>query len=179
MLGIPLEVVTVEADESIGQGEAPDVYVERVAALKHALVRKELSRRAIDHRGVLTADTVVALGEKILTKPTSKEQAREMIGELTGRSHRVLSCYVISDASGEKQVKRTVETEVVMRTASTRELDAYARGGEGLDKAGGYGIQGQASLFVLAVHGSYHNVVGLPVGQVSVDLAELGIWEFS
>lgn len=175
---LPLVVQGADVDERVHRGEKPEDYVIRVTKLK--LKEGTRLRQALHPlpAAVLVADTTVALEGRIFGKPRDQEEAREMIGALSGRTHRVLTAYGIS-SDHEVEIVRCVVTEVSLRPASDAELDAYARSGDGLDKAGAYGIQGRASFLVERITGSYSAVVGLPVCEVLLDLQRLGLWDIA
>jgi septum formation protein len=170
-LGLDFAVRPVDLDESVEEGEAPSPYVERLARAKAAALCRpgEL---------VLAADTTVAVGDRILGKPTSREDSAVMLTELSGRKHRVFSGIAIARRRApDAQVE--VLAEVVVTGVRFTQLSAamvrwYVDSGEGTDKAGAYGIQGLASLFVESVDGSYLNVVGLPLPQLERLVGRLG-----
>lgn len=121
---------------------------------------------------VIAADTLVALGEKILTKPTSPTEALEGLKALAGKEHRVLTGLTLAIGGGE--IRRTcTTTRVWFRKITDGELLAYCNTPEPYDKAGGYGIQGLGSLFVERIEGSYSNVIGLPIETLVRELAAL------
>jgi septum formation protein len=173
---VPLAVQGVDVDERVLAGETPEDYVLRVTRLKLNEGRRLRQTLSPVPAAVLVADTTVALDGRIFGKPRDQEEAREMIGALSGRTHRVLTAYGISSEQEEGLV-RCVATQVTLRPASDDELDAYALTLEGLDKAGAYGIQGRASFLVESITGSYSAVVGLPVCEVLLDLKHLGLWD--
>ena len=116
-------------------------------------------------RLTLGADTVVVIGERVLGKPVSAADAREMLCALSGRQHRVLTAVALT-IGGEILAEDIVTTEVSFRELSEREIGEYVATGEPMDKAGAYGIQGRGALLVRQVHGCYFNVVGLPLARV-------------
>lgn len=113
---------------------------------------------------VLAADTVVAVDGEILGKPHSTEEAQQMLCRLSGRSHTV--CTGITIANRTKSVTAVEEAAVHMRPILPKEIDAYIATGDPMDKAGAYGIQGKAGLFVTGIVGDYFTIVGLPVCRV-------------
>lgn len=117
---------------------------------------------------VIGADTVVALDGKILGKPKSKENAKEMLRFLSGRTHSVFTGVTL--ASGKKTKTFAVETKVKFFELTNEEIDAYIKTKEPFDKAGAYGIQGYGSLLVEKIDGDYFNVVGLPVSTLAREL---------
>jgi|PlaIllAssembly_1097288.scaffolds.fasta_scaffold120129_3 septum formation protein len=157
--GYAFDVEPARVDESELAGEPPRAYVLRVAALKARAI-------AARHPGdtVLAADTTVVIDGRMLAKPSDDDDARRMLGLLSGRTHDVLTGVVL--VRGGRESSAVVDTRVRFRTVSPAEIDWYVASGEPRDKAGAYGVQGLASRFVEAVEGSYSNVVGLPVGAV-------------
>ena len=122
---------------------------------------------------ILAADTVVVLDDQILGKPKDAEDAMKMLTALSGRSHLVLTGVTV--IAGGKTTCLCEETEVVFRTLSQEEIRAYVATGEPMDKAGAYGIQGYAAMFISAIRGDYYNVMGLPVCRTALALREAGI----
>ena len=157
--GYAFDVEPAHVDESGLAGEAPRAYVLRVAALKARAV-------AASHPDdlVLAADTTVVIDGLMLAKPSDDDDARRMLGLLSGRTHDVLTGVVLVCAGRESSA--VADTRVRFRPLTRAEIDWYVASGEPHDKAGAYGVQGLASRFVEAVDGSYSNVVGLPVGAV-------------
>ena len=163
----PAAVDAAEIDETPAAGELPAAYAKRMALEKLRAV-------AARHPGafVLAADTVVAVGRRILPKPADAAEARRCLRLLSGRSHRVLGAVAVS--AGERIVQRLVTTRVKFRRLHRGELEAYLASGEWQGKAGGYAIQGRAAAFVPAIQGSYPNVVGLPLCETLALLEGLG-----
>ena len=122
---------------------------------------------------VITADTMVFLDDQRLGKPHDEAEALSMLTALSGRKHKV--CTSVTVRQGEKALTRTQSTDVYFREASRQELLAYIRGGEPMDKAGAYGVQGQGALLVERIDGDFFNVMGLPVVLLSRMLAEFGV----
>ena len=167
--GFEFEVYPVDVDESPLPGELPKAHVERLAALKAQMARHRFG----DHL-ILAGDTVVALGDAILGKPAHAEQAREMLRQLSGQNHRVLSAYHLLDTASGGFCARTVETDVIFRELSDSWLDYYTALPECLDKAGAYGIQGIGGTMVQEIRGSYTTVVGFPMEAIFWDLVSQG-----
>ena len=119
---------------------------------------------------IICADTVVSLEGKILGKPGDIEDAKEMIRSLSGKTHSVITGYTVTD--GERTVSGYVETKVVMRPLFDDEIEAYVEKKRPLDKAGAYGIQEAAGMFVSEIVGDYYNVVGLPLCEIAKILRE-------
>ena len=166
-LGLSFEVQSAAVDESMRSAETPDRYVKRLAALKASAV----ASRAPD-AVTLGADTAVVVAGEALGKPESPDDARRMLRLLSGRSHLVLTAVALEGAHRDACL---VETRVDFRGLSAREIDWYVGTGEPMDKAGGYGAQGIGSFLIRAVHGSYSNVVGLPLAETVSLLAEAGV----
>jgi len=159
--GIDVDVQPANVDEDVRTGEAPEIYVHRVAEAKGRAISEQAPGRY-----VLAADTEVIVDRRILGKPASPEDAARMLRMLSGRSHQVMSAVCLMK-DGEPVVPTEVETSVVeFAGLSPAEIAWYVSSGESMDKAGGYGIQGLASRFVTRIAGSYTNVVGLPIALV-------------
>ena len=122
---------------------------------------------------IITADTMVFLDDKRLGKPHGEEEALAMLTALAGRHHTV--CTGVTVRRGETVLTRAQATDVYFRPASQAELRAYIRGGEPMDKAGAYGVQGQGALLVERIDGDFFNVMGLPVLLLSRMLAQVGV----
>jgi septum formation protein len=123
---------------------------------------------------LLSADTVVVLGDRILGKPANKVESAEYLRQLSGRKHRVITAVCLWDLDSGLVKKSYDQTWVTFRKLNDQEIESYAASGEGLDKAGGYGIQGAASSFVANVEGAMDTVVGLPVSLVERLMKENG-----
>jgi septum formation protein len=144
-------------DETPGPAEAPRAYALRMALDKLAAV-------APRHPGklVLAADSVVAVGRRILPKAETEKEARACLALMSGRRHKVLGGVAVGVAGGKVRT-RLVETAVRFRRLEASDIEAYIASGEWQGKAGGYAIQGRAAAFVSFISGSYSNVVGLPL----------------
>lgn len=172
-LGIPHRVRAPEVPEDAEPGELPEPYLVRVVKAKLA---RACELAPAESACVLVADTTVVLGERILGKPSGPPEALELLRQLAGRTHRVLTRYAVGGrGAAEARFARTVETLVSLRAASVDELERYAASGEGLDKAGAYAAQGLGAFLVERVEGSYTNVVGLPLCELVVDLRTAGL----
>jgi septum formation protein len=169
LAGVPLEVIPGQTDETFLPGETPETHVSRLARAKAMEVGAKYPRR-----WVLGADTVVVLENRVLGKPEDRQEAEEMLAGLSGREHTVLTGYCLRRASPAKIRERTVATRVVFKILSLEEIRSYIATGEPFDKAGAYAIQGKAAFMVREIHGSYTNVVGLPLCEVVEDLAAVG-----
>jgi septum formation protein len=123
---------------------------------------------------VLAADTAVVLDDKVLGKPVDALDAAAMLEQLSGRSHRVLTAIALKAGEADAET-RLAESEVRFRATTAAERRAYCATGEPLDKAGGYGIQGRAAVFVEHLRGSYSAVVGLPLFETTALLSRHGV----
>ncbi len=170
-LGLTFEVSAVDADESERPGEAPDDYLVRVVAAKLTLAAERARGLGLD--AVVVADTTVVLDHRMLAKPSDRADNRAMVAALAGREHEVKTRFAVRGPLGDDA--RTVTTRVRFRALTDAEIDGYAASGEGLDKAGGYAIQGLGSFMVEAIVGSYSAVVGLPACEVAQALVTTGV----
>jgi septum formation protein len=156
---VPDKVVPADIDESVPKGELPRDHALRLASEKAEAVAK-------NHPGalVLAADTVVAVGRRILPKVEDEATLRACMKLLSGRRHRVLTGVALT-APGQALRTRIVETMIAMKRLSDEEIDFYAGHGEWRGKAGGYALQGYGEVYVRYIAGSYSNVVGLPLAE--------------
>jgi septum formation protein len=150
-----------EIDESHHAGETPEVYVQRVALAKAEHAERMLGWRRQAHRLVLAADTTLDLDGEVIGKPRDENDAIAILGRLSGKTHRVLTAVVIGD--GERAERGVSISEVRFRTLDADEIKRYVRSGEPMDKAGAYGIQGKAAMFIEEIRGSHSGIVGLPL----------------
>ncbi len=171
-IGLPIEVLPSDVDESGVTAESPRALALKLASLKAVDVAAQLDPPAL----VIGADTVVALGEEIFGKPTDRSDAERMLRTLRGQTHRVISAVAVAAAEGGCQID-AAETAVTMRAFSDAEIAAYLDTGEPMDKAGAYAIQGHGGALVATHEGCLCNVVGLPLIrllrllQTSLDLS--------
>jgi septum formation protein len=160
--GIPVVVMPADIDETPLAGELPEPHARRLARAKAASVEGRLPPPAPP---VLAADTIViSPSGSIFGKPRDANDARRMLAELSGRTHRVTTAFCLS--AGGCVREDAVSTEVEFRAMTETEIDGYLASDEWRDKAGAYAVQGLAGAFVRAVRGSYTNVVGLPLCEV-------------
>lgn len=134
-------------------------------------------RKSTEEQGFLflAADTVVVLGDQILGKPKDEIEARSFLRRLSGRSHSVITAISLVDGVSGKETQAHAITEVKFKELTDQQITDYIKTGEPFDKAGGYGIQGEAAGFVERVEGPYDNVVGLPMVQVRSAISEMGL----
>ncbi|HUX06075.1 MAG TPA: Maf family protein [Acidobacteriota bacterium] len=164
-IGVKFTVRPVAVDEIPLIGEEP-----RDFALRMAMEKAERGRKGEDEL-VIGCDTVVVVDGTILGKPRDAGEARTMLKLLSGRSHSVITAVALA---GERNTADFAETVVEFDPMDEGMIDWYVRTGEPMDKAGAYGIQGLAALFVRRIEGPYDNIVGLPVNLLAHLLAELG-----
>ncbi|MFQ5955580.1 MAG: Maf family protein [Kiloniellales bacterium] len=165
---VPDIVDPAMVDEAPRPSDRPAELAGRLAAAKAAAV-------AARHPDcfVLAADTVVALGRRVLPKAEDEATARRCLMRLSGRRHRVHGAVVVH-APGGRSARRLIETVVTFKRLEAVEIDAYLAANEWRGKAGGYAIQGRAAAFVRRINGSYSNVVGLPLYETVALLKGLG-----
>ncbi len=171
-IGVRFAVVSADVDEVRGIGETPEHYVCRAALDKASAVSQP--PLSATPRPILAADTAVVLEDRVMGKPVSREDALEMLGRLSGRTHRVLSGLALIAADGTESSALS-ESLVRFRLIGSDEAAAYWDSGEPIDKAGGYGIQGLGALFVAELRGSYSGVMGLPLFETARLLEHAGI----
>jgi septum formation protein len=161
-------------DESARRGEMPRAYAARLARAKAEAARDQIANdKDIAGAYVLAADTAVAVGRRILMKPSNIEEAANCLQLLSGRAHRVLTsvCLITPD---DRVRHKMVDTRVRFKHLSREEIEAYIASREWRGKAGGYAIQGCAAAFIPWIAGSYSNVVGLPLSETAQLLAGRG-----
>ena len=156
--GYVFDIISPDADEVSGGLSPAELTVENSKRKAEAALREA--------DGIIVcADTVVALEDEILGKPKTEEKARLMLSALSGKAHSVITGYTVTD--GKRTVSGYVKTAVHMRDILPDEIDAYVALCRPLDKAGAYGIQEAAGMFVSKIDGDYYNVVGLPLCEIS------------
>lgn len=165
-LGLAFETAPSDVDETALEGETPAAMVDRLSRDKARACRDGREDDAL----VIAADTTVVVDGAMLAKPADEAENAAFLKRLQGRDHHVLTGHTL--ARGARQETRVVDTLVRFRALDDEEIGRYVASGEGLDKAGGYAIQGRGSALVASIEGCYFNVVGLSV-PVVVDLARL------
>ena len=164
-----------EVDESALAGEGAEAYVERVARAKAEHGLNLLVERRLPLRPILAADTTLEFAGEIIGKPADEADAAAILRRLSGNTHRVLTGVAVSHEGRTEYVLSV--SEVRFREIDDEEIRHYVRSGEPMDKAGAYGIQGRAGLFVAHLAGSYTGVMGLPVCETGELLKQFG-WRF-
>ena len=159
--GLSFEVIPSQFDESTIDRASPEEYV-RILAESKAMEVSDSHPEA----WVIGADTLVSIDERLLGKPSSDDEARAMLRQLSNRTHQVYTGYCIRCAARKRQHSETVKTDVRFKRLSDDEIEWYIHTREPFDKAGAYAIQGLGTFLVKRINGSYTNVVGLPVCEV-------------
>jgi len=160
-IGVEFELAPSQVQERPHADEAPPDYITRLARAKViAVARKRESGL------VIGADTIVVLDGRVLGKPRDEDDAEEMLRQLSGRWHAVMTGVALYDIATRREVADYDKTLVRFAQLTDKEIEWYSRSGEPMDKAGGYAIQGHGSLFVEEIAGNYFNVVGLPIPLV-------------
>lgn len=168
-LGLSFEIRPAVGEEHPEPGLSGAETAKRLSRAKCL----EIAAGAAPEDVIIAADTVVVLDGTILGKPKDEADAKRMLTALSGRTHWVYTG--VTAARGERLLSEAEGTEVRFRALTEREIDAYIATGEPMDKAGAYGIQGRASLFVEGIDGDYFNVVGLPLCKLGQMLKELDV----
>ncbi|MGX1097223.1 Maf-like protein [Amorphus sp. MBR-141] len=171
---VPDHLAPSDVDETQGDGEAPAALAQRLARTKaEEAFERARTDKEVGPAFILAADTVVAVGRRILPKAETLAEAESCLDLLSGRGHRVFTGICLITPKGRQRLK-AVETRVRFKRLSRQEIQAYLASGEWRGKAGGYAIQGLAAAFVTKLVGSYSNVVGLPLFETSALLTGEG-----
>lgn len=162
-------IIPADIDESARKNELPRVYARRMAAEKAAVIAAQHPESA-----VLSGDTVVAAGRRILPKAESEADARMCLDLISGRRHLVLSAVTLM-LPGGRALHRLSESIVTFKRLHADEMEAYIAGGEWQGKAGGYAIQGSAEALIRSISGSYSGIMGLPLYETRSMLLSAGL----
>jgi len=162
-------VLSVDVDESRFENEAAVDYVQRVAVAKAQAGWDSLSQA--DKKPVLGSDTSVVLAGDVLGKPSSEGNAREMLQRLSGQCHQVMTAVAI--VTVDKVWLELNTSSVTFAPLSQEDIDWYLSTQEGVDKAGGYAVQGLAALFIERIEGSYSGIMGLPLRETGLLLTQV------
>ena len=162
-----------EALESVLKNEAPATYVKRVTELKLDAALARMKLRKLQPAPILCSDTTVALGRTIYGKPDDEKDARRMLAELSGATHRVLTAVAVQ--SGRRRFAALSTSRVSFEAMSAAQIRAYVATGEPMGKAGAYAIQGKVAMHMTAINGSYSGIMGLPLRETAVLLRSAGI----
>ena len=166
LMGIKFSACAADIDEKIDEHLPIEQEISRIS-------RQKAEAIGDDENIIISADTVVVLGNTVMGKPKREEHAREMLSSLSGKTHRVITAVTVR--KGDKIRTKAITTEIVFRKLSDREIDSYVESGSPMDKAGAYGIQEKAATFVEEIRGDYFSVVGLPVCTLATMLLEFGV----
>lgn len=169
-IGLEFDVRPSNVPEVHQEGEAPEEYVARLSRDKaHALAAQ------FPNDWVIAADTTVYLEEQLLEKPIDTADAERMLATIAGRTHIVYTGVTLENVSRDWRETRVAESEVRMLPLSSEDIAWYVKTGEPLDKAGAYAVQGIGAMFIESIHGSYTNVVGLPLATLFQMLRKAGL----
>jgi len=177
-LGVKFELLLPDASEDaealevVRPNEKPRTYVQRVTALKLEAALQRLKNRGLPPAPVLCSDTTVAIGNTIFAKPDNAEHAKEMLRQLSGQTHRVLTA--VSIGTMRKQSRALSISQVRFADLSKQDIDRYVASQEPLGKAGSYAIQGKAAAFISHISGNYSGIMGLPMFETAHLLREFG-----
>ena len=169
-IGLEFDVMPSDIPEVHQPGESPEEYVARLSRDKAAAI-------AANHPDawIIAADTTVLLGEELLEKPADDDDAKRMLATIAGKTHIVYSGVTLQNVARGWRDTRVAESEVRMLPLDERDIAWYVSTGEPLDKAGAYAVQGIGAMFIDSIHGSYTNVVGLPLALLFQMLRRAGI----
>jgi len=160
-----------DVEEMSMPSEKPDLYVERMARAKAEAGWRRMLQRNLPQSSVLAADTTVALDGRIYGKPANRQEAAQMLEQLSGHTHEVLTAVALKHEDWLQSALS--RSEVRFKKLSAREIEQYVASGEADDKAGAYAIQGRAARFIVELRGSYSGVMGLPLYETSELLEKL------
>ena len=168
-IGLEFEVIPSNYDEKLGNDNFTYEKIENLALNKAKDVEARIGEDAL----IIAADTVVVLHGKILGKPHTKQEAREMISALSGRIHEVITAIAMIDKASQKTIVHSNTTKVKFRKISEEEVERYISTDEPYDKAGGYAAQGLAAIFIEKIDGCFNNVVGISLFEVDKMLKKM------
>ncbi|MGC9975115.1 MAG: Maf family protein [Syntrophales bacterium] len=174
LLGLHFEVMPSNVDETFIKGETPRDHVLRLSEDK-----VQIASALHPEAWVMGADTIVVINGDVLGKPRMPDEAREMLGKLSGQIHTVFTGFTITRKNADILVRDAVESSVLFREIPEDEMTWYIRSREPYDKAGGYAVQGMGAFFIKEIHGSYTNVMGLPLCEVVDVLKSIGAIDFT
>ena len=170
---LPDDNEDAEALEIALKNEAPSAYVARVTGLKLDAAVARMQRRKLKPAPILCSDTTVALSRTIYGKPEDSSDAKRMLAELSGRTHRVLTAVAIQ--SGRKRFDALSTSKVTFEAMTAKQIGAYVATQEPLGKAGAYAVQGRAAVHITRIDGSYSGIMGLPIRETALLLKAAGL----
>jgi septum formation protein len=169
-IGLTFEVMPSDVPEVHQPGESPEEYVARLSRDKAAAIAAKYS-----DAWIIAADTTVLLGDELLEKPAGESDARRMLATIAGKTHIVYTGVTLQNTARGWHETRVAESEVRMLPLDADDIAWYVSTGEPLDKAGAYAVQGVGGMFIDSIHGSYTNVVGLPLALLFQMLRRAGV----
>lgn len=168
-IGISFKAFSVDLEEEFFDGESPVNTVKRLS-----LYKMEFAKKKIKSGIIITADTVVALDNKLLGKPETPEDAVKMLKTLSGKTHKVYTGYTIYNSEKDSSLTDYEKTLVTFNELNDNDIEEYVASGSPMDKAGAYGIQDDfGAVFVKKINGCYYNVVGFPLSKFYASLKEI------
>jgi septum formation protein len=170
-MGFNFDIIPSDIDENIDDNLFSYEIIEKLAVEKAQNIAEQIDYSAI----IIGSDTVVVIDNKVLGKPKDKADAENMLKNLSGRIHNVVTAIAIIDSETKKIVVESLTSKVKFRELSETEIKNYVNTNEPMDKAGAYGIQGKASIFVEYIEGCYNNIVGLSTYKLDLMLKEFKI----
>lgn len=169
-IGLQFKIDTHRQEDPEVAVQEPEDIVKEISLKKAKSVAKYYPDAII-----IAADTIGVIGNRIIGKPHSEKEAREILSLLSGKAHTVITGFTVMDTLTGKTISRSVETTVYFKRITAPEIEAYVQTGEPLDKAGAYAIQGLGAVLVEKIEGDYCNVMGLPLCALSEVLKEFGV----
>jgi septum formation protein len=184
-IGLSVETIKPEIDEKLNprlkpRGNAEQLSLAKVNAVAQKLKDDNLkiskaSKIMNEDVIIIAADTFIVFNGEILGKPIDKKDAKKTLLKLSGKSHSVITGFTILEMNSHKTITKSVVTKVFFRKISLKEIDAYIKTGEPMNKAGSYGMQDLAAIFVERIEGEPFNVVGLPLSALTEELKKFGV----
>lgn len=171
-IGLDFDIIVSNVDEKLNPRLKPLSQVEQLSLQKaEAVAAMPQAKGAV----VLAADSMVFVGDEIMGKPKDEKEAKRMLRKLSGRQHSIVTGFTIIDTETKKKVTKSVEIKVWFRKIYPQEIRAFLAKDKPFDKAGAYGIQETAAIFVEKIEGDYPGAVGLPLFLVAKELPKFGI----
>lgn len=175
-LGLQFIIVPCLVDERLNPRLKPRGQAEALSLQKaQAVYGKVKARKNHESCVIIAADTLVAIKDEVLCKPKDEEEAKQMLGKLSGKQHSVITGFSLIDTDSKKIITKSVETFVYFKKLSVREIREYVKREKVMDKAGGYAAQGLGAAFIEKIDGDYFNVVGLPLYELALELRRVGV----
>lgn len=174
LLGLRFDIMPSKVEETFMEGETPREHVLRLSGKK-----AEMAALLHPDAWVMGADTIVIINGEVLGKPRTHDEAKEMLGKLSGRVHTVFTGFTVTRKDDQILIRDAIESTVRFRHIRKDEMEWYIKSQEPYDKAGGYAVQGMGAFFIREIHGSYTNVMGLPLCEVVDVLRSVGAIDFT